>query len=773
MIARRLTLATGVRCVAGMAAAIVSVLACFTATAAALPEGRAYEMVSPVEKGGYGVEPAGVNEDQFAAAPSGDGFAFSSVGVFAGAPSNPGFVVYYASRGAHGWSTSPLSPPATIGPLSETTGDPRDYSPSLGAALSFVGFGANVGQAASVGEQAFFVHAPGSPDTPEHFVQASPLVRGAGGEKARPSYGGASPDFSHVILESATALEGAVPGAVDSAGEIYEAEGAGTLRLIGVDNQGKPLDQCEVQLGIDGERFHAISSDGSEVFFTVCGELFVRINGSETIQISGSGSFQGASEDGSKVFYASGGDLYMATIGCAGGATGEACGSATREVSTLTQVSHNPHGGVGGLVGVVRISGDGSHAYFVAGGVLTGQNAQGEEPAQGAENLYVYEPDPEHPGQYRTAFVADLCSGPVASGAVRDPRCGSTLSTQQGFYVQVEQNNVTGEERHRPVNDSMLWERTDLRREAQVNECGAPHSGECTGDREPGRFLVFSSYAQLTPDDTDQALDVYRYDANTGTIERVSAGENGHDENGNEERDAKHILNAQAGYQGTGEFAANATITAPTFKVALVAVQHELNARAISEDGSTIVFSTGSPLSPQATNGQVDIYVWHQPAGAGAAVGLISSGNSSLADAMPIVTPSGRDVSFITKAGLVPQDTDGQLDVYDARIGGGFPVAPASPAGCAGEACRGPLTAALGPLAAGSLTQPPESSPVSKPPAAKPRLLTRAQKLASALRACRKQPKSRRASCKARARRKYGGKAATRSQAKQSSGRVK
>ena len=57
-----------------------------------------------------------------------------------------------------------------------------------------------------------------------------------------------------------------------------------------------------------------------------------------------------------------------------------------------------------------------------------------------------------------------------------------------------------------------------------------------------------------------------------------------------------------------------------------------------------------------------------------------------------MIDPSGRNIFFITSQGLVPQDTDGADDVYDARLGGGFPLPPAPVQPCAGDACQGPLT---------------------------------------------------------------------------------
>ena len=46
----------------------------------------------------------------------------------------------------------------------------------------------------------------------------------------------------------------------------------------------------------------------------------------------------------------------------------------------------------------------------------------------------------------------------------------------------------------------------------------------------------------------------------------------------------------------------------------------------------------------------------------------------------------GRDVFFSTFESLVPQDPD-QVDLYDARMGGGF-APPVSPQECEGESCQ-------------------------------------------------------------------------------------
>ena len=170
-------------------------------------------------------------------------------------------------------------------------------------------------------------------------------------------------------------------------------------------------------------------------------------------------------------------------------------------VERLTQVSHDPNSGEAAEVeGVTRISEDGSRVYFVARGVLAsnsnGDPRAGGEFAQatpGAENLYVYDTDTG-----RTTFIAMLCTGKGTSGAVafeQEALCRSSSS------------------------DEALWE--------------AQGSGPAETAPADGRFLVFAGVSDLTSDDASTVPEVFEYDAETGTLARVSIGQNGYDEDGN------------------------------------------------------------------------------------------------------------------------------------------------------------------------------------------------------------------------------------------------
>jgi hypothetical protein len=686
------------------------------APAFALNPERHYEMVTPPYKAGYGAYPIE------AMAQDGESVGFFSPGVFAGRPVglSPGLnpIPYVARRGASGWSTTPISPPPEVTPDVLGTAA-EDVSPTLDATSVFGVLGPTYEIAAQNAVQAeVFVHSVGALDTTAGWEAAGPVLETPQKtEVLQPEYLGASTNLCHFVIEnSGGSNTGFLPEPLsESSTHLYEvSRGCGgespSLRFVGLNNAGKLISpKCGEALGITSQAdpgpvgqvtrssFGAVSAGGREVFFTASTDdcepqnvyqLFVRVGGVRTLEVSrpllpacvevpcagaavrANSEFVGASRDGSRVFFLTKAplvagdmdqenDLYMATVGCPGG-VGEACVPAEAQntgVTSLVQVSHDAHGGEAAEVqGVVRVAPDGSHVYFIARGLLSeGPNAQGQSPVKGADNLYVYD---DATGSM--AFIADLCSGPGASGAVEDVRCPANLSEGSGEDAR---------------NDAALW--------TTAERLGAQTAGA------GGGFLVFDSYGQLVPGDTDTARDVYRYDAETGTLERVSAGEGGYDANGND-----NAFDATSG--GTAEW------------LGTVVSQYSMKTRAVSEDGSRIVFEAAGPLSPDATNGLENVYEWHQEPGASEGkVSLISGGSGTQSVEDAVISPDGRNVFFDTSQGLVPQDTDGAPDVYDARLGEGFPVEAAPPQECAGDACQGALTNPAPLLVPGSVSQAP------------------------------------------------------------------
>jgi hypothetical protein len=145
---------------------------------------------------------------------------------------------------------------------------------------------------------------------------------------------------------------------------------------------------------------------------------------------------------------------------------------------------------------------------------------------------------------------------------------------------------------------------------------------------------------------------------------------------------------------------------------------------AVSSDGSYVFFSSHDALIPSAPeersyensnkeqihNTGPTVYEYH-----GGSVYLIAKPGhtGSVSGASLIGTDmSGTDVFFGTTEQLVGQDTDTNGDIYDARIGGGFP-APLSPPECSGDACQGTLGAAPVLLSPGSEFQAGGNPPLA------------------------------------------------------------
>jgi hypothetical protein len=145
-------------------------------------------------------------------------------------------------------------------------------------------------------------------------------------------------------------------------------------------------------------------------------------------------------------------------------------------------------------------------------------------------------------------------------------------------------------------------------------------------------------------------------------------------------------------------------------------------------------------------------------------VALISSATSAQESVFLDASESGGDVFFLTSGQLVPLDTDTGLDVYDARVDGGFPAEPPpGPPVCEGDACQGTPTPqpVFGTPASVTFNGSGNLTPVTAP-VVKPKPLTNAQKLAKALKACRKRHnKHKRLSCEKQARKKYGRKSSS------------
>ncbi|MGC1852037.1 MAG: hypothetical protein WA687_06320, partial [Solirubrobacterales bacterium] len=209
-----------------------------------------------------------------------------------------------------------------------------------------------------------------------------------------------------------------------------------------------------------------------------------------------------------------------------------------------------------------------------------------------------------------------------------------------------------------------------------------------------GTRLVFQSRAPLTGYDNTDAnngkadVEVFAYEAG-GELHCISCNPSGARPVGRELR--KPFWSTPP--QGHGVFAA-AWIPAPE--------QQALHAsNLVSSDGDRIFFNSHDALLPRDTNGTMDVYQWEAlnkgscetedpsyfPQNGGC-LNLISTGESPFESEFWEASADGDDVFFTTESSLLPQDP-GLVDLYDARVGGGFPQ-PIAKEPCEGEACQSP-----------------------------------------------------------------------------------
>ncbi len=299
-----------------------------------------------------------------------------------------------------------------------------------------------------------------------------------------------------------------------------------------------------------------------------------------------------------------------------------------------------------------------------------------------------------------------------------------------------------------------------------------PGLGDRTAEVTPdGRGLVFMSNQSLKaagyPDGypNDGYEEVYVYEAEGSQLFCASCNPSGEPPQSNEDTEAAYSGHSAAAFLP-------------------ISYSDTYMPRWMSDDGNRAFFDSDEPLVPQDTNGKQDVYEWERD-GAGSCeeadgcIYLLSGGTSESASWLLDASTSGDDVFMVSRAELVPGDPYSSFDLYDARVGGVQP--PTAPA-CSGTGCQGvppapPIFATPASVTFAGVGNFPAASTAAGAGqgTAKPKRLTRAQKRASALKACRRKRtgKRKRAACEARAKKRYGsGKASRRDEKSASKGRI-
>ncbi len=674
-----------------------------------LPDGRAWELVSPADMHGAKIfelpHPA-VQQLLFLsqASASGDAVTYMTNSPTELNPPGFQFVVPVLSRhGAGGWSSRDLTTPTEV-PVGENqeTEDPL-FSQDLSSQV-VQQWGLNPPLLSPLAsERTPYLRRDGLCESQASAGECyEPLISGKEGVADVPqgtqfgyimqhelaqdlSLEGATPDLTHVVFRYLGGLhEASLTSTPAPGGGLYEWSAdkppAERLQLVSVLPEGKGNGTPEASLlGGPGAGFYAqpysknaISSDGSRVFWSgaVKHELGVYMRDmvkGETLEISPNGRYQNATTDGSKVFFTEGGDFKECEI--------------VEEAGKLKCKYTDLMPGAGATLFELGSSADGSYVYFTTAN----------------DSLYV-----RHEG------VTKLITEDIAP----------------------KEEGLGGEE---PEQDQL----------------------EMSPD---GQFVAFMSKASPTGyDNVDLATgqpdaEVYVYDARSGHLACASCNPSGaRPQLGGGWVPGWTTRHHQPAYLSDGGRL--------FFNTAEALVPQDIN-------GTTDVYE----FEPAGAGSCTSAGPTFTP-GSGGCVGLISSGVSAEESTFLDASESGDDVFFVTQEKLVPQDVDTAVDVYDAHVcSSGWPCA--SPQGSVPEctttdACRAaPLQqpsifgASASATFSGAGNVVPMSTSVVKP---KTKPLTRAQKLNKALKTCKKDRPAKRKTCAKQARKAYGAKVKSKS----------
>lgn len=646
--------------------------------AAALAPDRGYELVSPPDK-------AGANTAATAVSPDGTRVLTVGGGGYVGTPSQDGIENnYLALRGSAGWLNRPLNMPATV---FATPGKRQDSSADLALHLLQ---GATYEESAVAGTGFYLRDADGG------LRRASPPIYNL----TRPddpavftTFVGASADFDHIVFTTASDRPvlptDAVEGSLQNVYEVYDARGdEPKVRRVDVDGSGAVVGlTCGRRAGGERSLVNLISEDGQTVFFsgrtpTTPGSclpasrgpvrVFARLGGASTVEISASECDRVADPVAIPPVTACTVAAGNAPAAADAQFRGASSDGSVALLSTNQQLADSDTDATDDLYEYRRNPGPGE-GHLTQVTAATGQSAT---PGNGARHLGVLRISDDGKRVY---FVAQgvLTTDPGANGTT------ATNSTNNLYVFERTEAAPAGRIRFVATlgasGDTAVWGNDSASKQVQLGDAA-------------GRFLVFRSTGRLTPDDTDSVGDLYRYDAVDHSLVRVSRGKDGY------------------GTDGNGAIAAS-------IRSSFGAAQRRAQAaRAITEDGSGIVFTTNEALQGDDLNAAIDVYEWDD-----GSVELVTDGRSTLfAPLSHSITPDGESILFTTASRLTADDIDGALDAYVARRGGGFVIDPPQPPDvCVGDACQGPADKGPGSLlpmtsgfaGAGNVLDPREAAP--------------------------------------------------------------
>ena len=560
---------------------------------ALLPDCRAYEMVSPLDKAGADIRVLltslglAVIEQS---SDSGEKLAFGAYRSFGDAESAPETSQYIARRiEGQEWETHAINSPRgrpIFGAVGQTDTEFKAFSADLCETWQTTFAEPPLGEGAVAGFSNLYRRSDRLCG-PEGYEALAPLTTlSVKPESFFPVLMGVSGDGSHAIFTSNAKLAAA---GKNGQRQLYESVRSEGLHFVCILPGGKAVSgSCTAGSsdggGFPGARSGVISDDGQRIFWSSPGEgegkLYLRIGGTQTVAVSKKAEelagtseswFWGAAADGSRAIFTTGGGTF--------GEGGLYSFDVDSEATTLIAE---------GALGVMGISNDAKRVYFASKKIL----APGA--TEGKPNLYLYDDSGVVPS---TSFVAALANEDLTTAASKDRYATHTarVSPDGAHAVFASVAPLTGYDNKGAEGGPASKEiyRYDANTQKLICVSCDPSGARPTGPAaipasetsmhtaralaDDGRRVYFESPDRLVARDLNGRVDVYQW-------EEAEAG-------GCDGADADFVVSAE----GCIELVSSG--------------QSSLDSRFVeaSPDGHDVFFATLSGLLPQ-DYGLVDIY---------------------------------------------------------------------------------------------------------------------------------------------------------------------
>lgn len=624
--------------------------------AATLPDGRKYELVSPPNKGGGEVMPL---PSRTRAATSGNAVGFLSLSGF-GDVAGSSVAAEYVSRrdgaaNTNGWSTHSIFPKlepisvngAIVGLDSVYLGDfSDDFSQGILRTFTNLSGDPNLERVPNLYVRTDLLNA--GEGTYQTLTSCPVCVAPLDYDFTAPSFVAATSDYGHILFETRQNLTPDTVAGGSGAPKLYEWD-HGIVRDVGIlpDAEGGGVSFRSVAgTGPTGPRYtlRVMSADGSRIIFTTgsnIGPLYMRENHATTVRVDGSERTDCAGDPNC------GGDDVPdpspdpAATGESRFETASADGS-TIVFRTLDQLTDDDlNGGFDLYRYDASLPPEDPH-NLTRLSISTGSDGGGVGSVLGAsdDGSYVY-------------FTA---AGQLVSGGPAVPKFGIYM-WHEGAPLEFIGSLALDDD----VLINGLGQSSLTQLGARVSPDGL-HLLFTSGSGEGlGGYDQTSGIAGCGKVSGSGCAEMYLYDASKDTLVCASCNPTGAPAT----TDASFALS-------TGQGAARAATH----------LTH-----ALSDDGRRVFFTSGERLVAEDRNvTKRDAYMYDVPTGT---LHLLSSGKSTSDSYFLDATPNGNDAFFVTREQLVGWDVDNGFDLYDARVGGGFPDPVVT--NCSGDACQGPL----------------------------------------------------------------------------------